>query len=67
MKILTNKRLKDIRAWWYSKGYDDGINRGYKLGKLHGDVEAHNRWIIEGFKPPDTTLQDIERFLKEER
>ena len=65
MKLLTNKRLKDIEDWHYSKGYDEGINKGYKLGKLHGEVEARNRWIIEGFKPPgNTTVEDIEEYLR---
>ena len=65
MKLLTNKRLKEMQDWYQSKGHDEGINRGFKLGQLYGEVEAHNRWIIEGYKPPDNTLQDIQRFLKE--
>ena len=77
MKLLTNKRLQDIKDWERSKGRDEGaaysyeysderVKQAYHLGQLHGDVEARNRWIIEGCNPPgNTTVQDIERFLRE--
>lgn len=67
MRLLTSKAEKQMQDWYYSKGYDAGVSLGWKRGMLQGEINASNRWIIEGYEPPGSTLQDIERFLREVR
>jgi len=59
LRLITDKKRKEENH----KFYDEGLNRGYALGRMMDRAEATNRGFIIGSK----VNKELEDILKQEK